>query len=124
MLTISEVAEHFALKPDTVRRRIRSGDLPAVRLNRTFRADWPDVWACEEGPMPRGRGIERYQARLLTKKDLAARLRVSPRTLERWIGDGLPTRNVFGRVRINPHDAGDWVRGRFGIDVDLDGHGR
>ena len=119
MLTIDDVARHFALKPDTIRRRIRSGDLDAVRINRNYRVDWSSVWACEEGPFPRGRGMERYKAPLMTKRDLADRLRVSARTVERWLYDGLPTRNVFGRVRVNPHDAEDWLRARFGAEIDV-----
>ncbi|RMH45726.1 MAG: DNA-binding protein, partial [Alphaproteobacteria bacterium] len=34
MLTISDVARHWALTEDTVRRHIRSGNLPAQRLHR------------------------------------------------------------------------------------------
>lgn len=116
MLTVEEVARHYALKPDTVRRHIRRGELDAVRLNRSYRIDWPAVWSCEEGPAPRGRATARYQMPLLTKKDLAAALRVSPRTVERWVETGLPTRNVFGRVRVNPHDAADWLSATFGED--------
>jgi excisionase family DNA binding protein len=114
MLTVDEVARHYALKPDTIRRHIRRGDLDAVRLNRSYRIDWPAVWSCEEGPVPRGRATARYQVPLLTKNDLAAALRVSPRTVERWVETGLPTRNVFGRVRINPYDAARWLSGYFG----------
>lgn len=123
MLTISDVARHYSLKPDTIRRHIRHGDLDAVQMNRTYRLDWPSVWACEEGPFPRGRGVERYKTPLLTKRDLAARMRVSTRTVERWLESGLPTRRVFGHVRVNPHDAADWLRGHFGIDlaVECDG---
>ena len=119
MLTIDDVARHFALKPDTVRRHVRSGAIPAVRIHRNYRVDWPAVWACEAGPFPRRGNLDRYKVPLLTKRDLAARLRVSARTVERWLDDGLPTRNVFGRVRVNPHDAEDWLRARFGAEVDV-----
>lgn len=119
MLTVEDAARHFALKPDTVRRHIRRGRIEAVRFNRTYRIAWPAIWSCEEGPMPRGKRQERYKAPLLTKTALAGRLQVGTRTVDRWIADGLPTRNVFGSVRINPHDAEDWLRGQFAIEVEL-----
>lgn len=123
MLTVDEVARHFAMQPDTIRRHIRKGRLDAVRMNRQFRLDWPDVWACEDASFPRGRGVDRYKMPLWTKLDLASRTRVSTRTVDRWIEEGLPTRNAFGRVRMNPHDAADWLRGHFGVDmaIDMDG---
>lgn len=110
MLSVKRVANHFALRPDTVRRRIRAGDIDAIRINRDYRLDWPDVWACEDGPMPKGTRRVRYQDPLVSKKLIAARLGVSVRTVERWIDAGLPTRNVFGAVRCNPHDVTDWLR--------------
>lgn len=110
MLSVQEVATHFGFRPEAVRTRINSGELRAFRVNRSYRCEWPDVWACEEGPAPRPQQPERYQAPLLSKKELAARLRVSVRTVDRWLQGGLPTRNVFGRVRVNPHDAEDWLR--------------
>jgi len=118
MLTVKEVATHCSVKPDTVRRWIRAGALQAVRLNRDYRVDWADVWACEHGPMPRRESQERYKAPLLRKSDLARALRVSARTVERWIAEGLPTRDVFGGVRINPHDAADWLTARFDLALD------
>ncbi|SEM81087.1 helix-turn-helix domain-containing protein [Palleronia pelagia] len=109
MLSVEDVAEHYGLRPDTVRRKIRAGELDAIRIGRTYRLNWPDVWACEDGPMPKRARIPRYQHRLLCKKTIAGALRVSVRTVERWIDDGLPTRNVFGAVRCNPHDVADWL---------------
>lgn len=109
MLSIEDVANHYGLRPDTIRRKIRAGELHAIRIGRTYRLDWPDVWACEDGPMPKRARITRYQDRLLCKKSIAGALRVSVRTVERWIDDGLPTRNVFGAVRCNPHDVTDWL---------------
>ncbi|MGC9419821.1 MAG: helix-turn-helix domain-containing protein [Rhodovulum sp.] len=118
MLTVEEVAEHWAFRPDTVRRHIRAKNVDAMRVHRSYRIDWPNVWACEGGRFPRGRQAQRYQAPLLTKKDLADHLRVSPRTVERWMKDGLPTRPVFGAVRFNPHDACDWLNMRFDLSLD------
>lgn len=116
MLSISEVASHFGLRPDTVRRKIRADEINAIRIGRVYRFAWPDVWACEDGPMPKRARIARYQEDLLCKKAIAQRLRVSVRTVERWIDDGLPTRNVFGVVRCNPHDVTDWLKLR-GVDL-------
>ncbi|MFC6643897.1 MULTISPECIES: hypothetical protein [Sulfitobacter] len=49
-----------------------------------------------------------------SKKALATKWQVSERTVERWIVEGLPTRNVFGSVRIAPEDAVDWTEQTFG----------
>lgn len=118
LLTIADVARHWALNEDTVRRHIRCGNLPAQRLCRTFRLTWEEVWACEEGPFPRGPGQERYRAPMISKAKLARALQCSERSVERWISDGLPTRRVFGSVRLNPHDATDWLRMRLGLVLD------
>lgn len=56
--------------------------------------------------MPKGLRRQRYKDPLLTKQDLAHGTGNSTRTIERWIADGLPTRNVFGMVRMNQADAG------------------
>jgi len=116
MLSVEEVATHFGLRPDTVRRKIRAGEIEAIRIGRVYRLAWPDVFACEDGPMPKRARVTRYQENLLCKKNIAGALRVSVRTVERWIDDGLPTRNVFGVVRFNPHDVTDWLKLR-GVDL-------
>jgi len=116
MLSVEEAASHLGLRPDTVRRKIRTGDIHAIRIGRVYRLEWRDVWACEDGPMPKRARVTRYQDPLLCKKGIAGALRVSVRTVERWIDDGLPTRNVFGVVRFNPHDVTDWLKLR-GIDL-------
>lgn len=118
MLSVEQVASHFGLRPDTVRRKIRSGEIHAIRIGRVYRLAWPDVWACEDGPTPKGAQIPRYQDDLLCKKSVAGALRVSVRTVERWIEMGLTTRNVFGAVRCNPHDATDWLK-VHGVDLPL-----
>ncbi|WP_098411708.1 helix-turn-helix domain-containing protein [Thioclava sp. ES.031] len=119
MLTVENVARHFRLAPATVRRKIRVGELRANRINRDYRINWEDVWSCERGPMP-GRGtLERYQLPLIDKVQLAGGLEVSIRTVERWLAEGLPTRNVFGSVRMNPVDVRDWLALRLGLDLPL-----
>ena len=110
MLSVEDVARHYGLRPETVRRKVRAGEICAIRMCRNYRLDWRDVWACEDGPMPNGAQIARYQDRLLSKKEIASALGVSVKTVERWIGNGLPTRAVFGAVRCNPHDVTDWLR--------------
>jgi len=116
MLSLKEVADHFGLRPDTVRRKIKAGEIDAIRIGRVYRLAWQDVWACEDGPMPKRARITRYQEKLLCKKNIAGALRVSVRTVERWIDEGLPTRQVFGAIRCNPHDVTDWLKLR-GVDL-------
>lgn len=122
MLTVEDTAKHFALTPGTIRSRIKSGELRAQRVNRRYRLDWEDLWTCERGPMPKGRRAERYRMPLMTKSDIADYLRVSVKTVERMIADGLPTRNVWGAVRINPVDAQDWLAANLGIELGDDWH--
>lgn len=110
MLSIEEVARHYGLRPDTVRRKVRDGEIEALRIGRVYRLDWPDVWACEAGTMPKGPREGRYKEPLLSKRQVAVALHVSSRTVERWIALGLPTRNVFGAVRCNPYDVADWLK--------------
>lgn len=117
MLSVEEVANHFGLRSETVRRKIRADEINAIRLRRTYRLDWPDVWAVEEGPMPRGARMARYQDRLLAKNEIATALGVSIKTVERWIAGGMPTRKAFGVVRCNPHDVSDWLRQVMNADL-------
>jgi excisionase family DNA binding protein len=115
MLTVEEVAHHWKLRPETIRRWIAEGRLRASRLNRVYRLNWKDVWACERGAVPSGKTAVRYKKCLLTKDELATEYRVSIRTVERWVGDGLPTRNVFGSVRFNEDDVVDWLGKEMGF---------
>lgn len=115
-LTTQNVADHFGLSAHTVRSRLVKGDLRGVKINRDWRVRWHDVWAAEKGPMPKGERIKAYQAPLLDKSALGAKWNVSRRTVERWIAKGLPTRNVFGSVRIAQVDAKEWLGQHFGLD--------
>jgi excisionase family DNA binding protein len=117
MLTVEEVATHFALKPDTVRRKIKSGELDAFKVQRQYRCEWHQVWACEHGKLPKRSNSARYQVALLTKKMIASKLKVGEKTVERWASSGMPTRNVFGAVRYNPHDVTDWLRKKICADL-------
>lgn len=110
MITVESAAQHFALRPDTVRRKIRAGEMPAIRIGRIYRLTWPDIWACEDGPMPKGARMVLYQENLMSKQAIADALSVSVRTVDRWIFNGLPTRNVFGSIRCNPYDVTDWQK--------------
>ena len=113
-LSVAVVAEHFGLSARTVRDYLKSSKLAGTRIEGAWRLSWPDVWAAEQGPTPRGARQDHYTQPLLSKRQLAAQWGVSARTVERWITDGLPTRNVFGNVRIAPVDASDWTRRHFG----------
>ncbi len=117
-LTVADVAAHYALSPRTVRDRLKDGSLSGVRVNGEWRCFWPDVWGAEKGPTPRGKRSKAYKADLLTKKSIAAAWGVSERTVERWIAAGLPTRNVFGSVRIASIDAEEWTRQHFAVAGD------
>ena len=114
-LTVAAVADHYALAARTVRGHLQTGILPGIRLDGEWRCSWPDVWAAERGPMPKGKMVERYKEPLLRKKDLAAKWGISERKVERWVEEGLPTRNVFGSVRIAPVEAETWIRHTFGL---------
>lgn len=116
MLTIEQASQHFKLSPATLRRKASVGEINCIRIGRKYRFDWADVWACEDGRTPRSANRSRYQLNLLDKSEIAAATAVSIRTVERWIADGMPTRNVFGSVRCNPIDVTEWLRGR-GIAV-------
>lgn len=116
-LTVNQVAEHFGLSPRTIRDRIKSGDLAAVQVGGEWRCRWPDLWAVEKGPMPWGNRALELTAPLLTKKQLGELWGKSERTVERWIAEGLPTRNVFGSVRIAPADADLWMQRTFSIPL-------
>ncbi len=117
MLTTAEAAHHFALKPATLRRHICAGKILATRSRRDYRLTWESLWACEKGPMPRGDRRQRYKSPLLTKQDLAQGSGFCVRTVERWVADGLPTRNVFSGVRMNAEDARDWLREQTGFEL-------
>jgi hypothetical protein len=120
MLKVETVAQHFGLSSETVRRRINAGDIHAYRLNSDYRLDWRDVWACERGPMPRRHSQKRYMEPLIGKPRVACACEVCIKTVERWIDAGLPTRNVFGSVRMNPWDVHEWLKRTFGMEVPIE----
>lgn len=114
-LTVAAVAAHFALSPRAVRAYLAERKLRGVRIGGTWRCRWHDVWALEQGPMPRGNRKEDYQRTLLTKRKVAEHWGVSVRTVERWIDASLPTRNVGGNVRVAPVDLKEWTHRQFGL---------
>lgn len=113
MITIEDVAKHWSLTPATVRRYAKDGRILTHRIGRQYRVEWIDVWACEDGRPPRGKNQVDYMASLGTKAALAEEYSVSVRTVERWIKDGMPTRNVFENVRIQLDEARRWLNTRF-----------
>ena len=117
MLTLENVADHWQLRPASVRSRIKSGQLAAVQIAGRYRTTWADVWACESGGSPPGSTPDHYRSPLLTKRDLAAALGVSTRTVERWVHAGLPTRSIGESTRFNRFEVEAWVSRRFGVDV-------
>ena len=115
MLTVQDAAAHFSLTSGTVRARIKGGAIRAQRINRIYRIEWADVWACEDGSMPEKVRVERYKLPLLKKSRVAEKLLLCIRSVERMIDEGLPTRNVWGSVRLNPEDVRDWMTTNRGI---------
>jgi len=105
-------ADHFRVRPRTIRMWIQDGKLQSYRIGRAHRMSWAKIWACEDGTKPTPQTEARYRLPLMTKAELASRLAISNRTVDRWIADGLPTRKVFGMVRFNPVDAEEWLRRR------------
>mgnify|MGYP005989137555 CR=1 FL=1 len=120
MLTVKQVADHWQLRPETIRRYISDGELPSIKLGDRHRVEWPDVWALEDGTFPRGARLDRYRLPLMSKRQLAKRLNVSIKTAERWIDAGLPTRSVFGSVRMNREDAREWLMAELDVDLPED----
>tara|TARA_R110001583_G_scaffold133477_1_gene285342 strand:+ start:242 stop:625 length:384 start_codon:yes stop_codon:yes gene_type:complete len=114
-LTVADVAAHYALTARTVRDRLKDGSLSGVKINGEWRCSWPDVWDVEKGPMPGGKRSKAYKTDLLTKRAIATEWSVSERTVERWIAAGLPTRNVFGSVRIASIDIEEWTSQHFSV---------
>lgn len=117
MLNIEEISQHWQLKPASVRQRIKSGDLNAVMIAGRYRSTWENVWACECGGQPGSANIAHYKMPLLTRQNVAARLGVSARTVERWVTQGLPTRSVGGCLRFNAFEVDQWFQREFGIDA-------
>jgi len=117
MLNVNDVAEHWGLSPDTVRRHIKDGALEARKRHRTFLLEWGDVWAAECGPFPTGPTRDIYKTPLLRKRDLQTGVRVDLSTIDRWIAAGLPSRKVYGSWRCNAYDVANWFGSRFGFDM-------
>lgn len=117
MLTLDEVADHWQLRPASVRLRVRSGELAAVRIAGRYRTTWPAVWSCESGGSPPSPAADDYRTRLLTKRDLADAIGVSTRTVERWTRSGLPTRSVGESIRFNRCEVAAWLSRTFEVDV-------
>ncbi|TCM75889.1 helix-turn-helix domain-containing protein [Rhodovulum steppense] len=116
-LTVADVADRWQLGARTVRNMVRDGALPAERLNREHRIRAAEMWACERGPFPRGAAQARALAPLMTVCDVAALVRVDVRTVERWLGEGLPTRNVGTNVRIDEDSARAWILAHKGLTL-------
>lgn len=117
-LDVAGCARHFSFSEKTIYKMIDSGELPAEKFGRYFIA-WPDIWACEQAPVPRPELHTRYMSGLLSRQTLARRTGKALRTVDRWLDSGLPTRNVRGSVRINTADAADWLRGKYGTSIRL-----
>jgi excisionase family DNA binding protein len=117
LLTVNDVAGRWQLGPRTVRDKIKSGTLPACRQGRTHRIRAADMWACEGGPFPRGLAQQRALKPLMTVCDVAAPLRIDIRTVERWLADGLPTRNVGTNVLLDEDLARAWILANKGLTL-------
>lgn len=117
LLTVGDVSGRWQLGPRTVRDMIRSGALPSCRMGRTHRIRAADMWACEDGPFPRGPAQKRALKPLMTVCDIAAPLRVDIRTVERWLAEGFPTRNVGKNVLLDEDLARAWILANKGLTL-------
>ncbi len=117
-LSVANCARHFSFSEKTVYKMMKSGELPAEKFG-SYLIAWPDVWACEQGLVPRPELYTRYMSHLLDRRTLAARTERSLRTVDRWLDSGLPTRNVRASVRVNTADAVDWLRAKYGTSIRL-----
>lgn len=88
MLKVKEVADHWQLRPETIRRYISDGDLPCIMLNGRHRIEWQDVSVLENGTFPRDARMDHNRHLLMSKRQLACRLKVCIKTVERWIDAG------------------------------------
>lgn len=111
-ITVLECARHWGVCTKTVYNMIKSGVLPATKFCGKHQIAWPDIWACEQGHRPRKRQQGRYKIDLLSREQMVERSETSLRTVDRWLAQGLPTRNVGTCVRVNPQDAADWLNAR------------
>lgn len=117
-LSVADCARHFSFSEKTVYEMTKSGELPADQFG-SYLIAWPDIWACEQAPVPRPALYPRYMSDLLSRQTLAKRTGKSLRTVDRWLDSGLPTRNVRASVRVNADDAADWLRAKYGTSVRL-----
>ncbi|WP_281969210.1 DNA-binding protein [Roseovarius nanhaiticus] len=117
-LSVADCALHFSFSERTVYEMIKSGELPIEKFG-SYLIAWPDIWAREEGPMPRPALYTRFMTDLLSRQTLARRTGKSLRTVDRWLDRGLPTRNVRASVRVNAADAAEWLRAKYGASVRL-----
>jgi excisionase family DNA binding protein len=113
LLTVAEVAERLRLHPITIRRHIKSGLLPAVRIGRAVRVRSVDVeaWAGKEAQVSvsdlgrRRRLVEEILARRDARKpiDTSELVREARRELEeraeRWASPG---RRRVSRRKVAP----------------------
>ena len=99
---------------------LKSGELRAELFGH-YVIDFPDAWACEQGPAPRPALYPRYMSDLLCREGLAKKTNRSLRTVDRWLAAGLPTRNLRDSVRFHALDAADGLAGRSGSAVPLRG---
>ncbi|MCB1314295.1 MAG: hypothetical protein KDK29_21390, partial [Sedimentitalea sp.] len=68
-LGVAECARHFSFSEKTVYEMVKSGALPAEKFG-PYVIAWPDVWACEQGPLPRPALYPRYMTDLLSRQAL------------------------------------------------------
>lgn len=66
-----------------------------------------------QGTMPASTWAAEHRGQLLTLPEVAAYLRVHPKTVRRWIAqDGLPCVRIGNRVRFDATDILRWVSAR------------
>lgn len=100
-IPLNEAARLFALSSRTVRRLVENGDLTAIRIGSTLALPpeaLPDTLRGSIGNAP--------AEPLLTRHEVAARLRCSPRTVRDLTASGeLRSIRIGGSVRWAPGDV-------------------
>lgn len=121
MLTVPEAARRAALDPETIRRWIRAGRLPARKVGTQYLIDDTELAQAIGGPLPSasaapdhrtgetstpyGVGDGEARERQLTVSEAATRARRHPETIRRWVREGkLPATRAGTQFVIDDRD--------------------
>lgn len=109
-VSLSEIARHWAVDPDTARRVLRAkGVSPTPGPWGRPRYSWLDVWRIDGVPdarLLRPEGQDALTAPLMTAGDVAAIFGVTQTTVRNWARRRvLPSIRIGGSIRFSPSDV-------------------